>query len=103
MHSIEVVAEVETPVLQAKAPEGLRFEYKISSHRFSSGGVSLDLFEFYFALELSSHAAATILYDMIKKHARKRPRKLTINRKEITFDKAELQKVIEERINRKKK
>jgi hypothetical protein len=40
---------------------------------------------------------------MIKKHARKRPRKLTINRKEITFDKAELQKVIEERINRKKK
>jgi len=103
MHLIEILAEVETPVLQAKALEGMRFEYKISSHRFSSGGVSLDLFEFYFAIGLSSQATAMILYDLVKKHARKRPRKITINRQEITFDKAEIEKLIEERIARKMK
>jgi hypothetical protein len=84
-------------------PKDFQISYKTTRHFFSSGSPDLTLFIVSWGINLATNMLASYLYDLIKKHSRKNPEKITINRIEITFDKGEIQKVIEEHITREKK
>jgi hypothetical protein len=101
MATIEIISDAGVADFEGALPEGVRVEHITDYHEFDSTGGSWPVLEMIFS-GVSSSLVAAILYDVIKKAAKKRskeaPKSIQIDRTEIVFEHGEISKYIEERI-----
>jgi len=88
--------------IEADPQKDLEISYKTTRHRFSTTTPDICVCILSWTAGMTANLAAMLLYDLIKRYCRKPPEKITIDRYEITFDKGEIEKVIQEHITREK-
>lgn len=103
MFTFEIISDACVEDFEGSLPEGMRVEHVTDYHEFDSTGGSWPVLEMILS-GIPGNLVAAILYDVIKKAAKKRskeaPKRIQIDRTEIIFEQGEIARYIEERIKK---
>ena len=104
MFTIEIISDAGAADFEGALPEGMRVEHVSDYHEFDSTGGSWPVLQVIWDSGVPGSLVAAILYDVIKKAAKKRskeaPKRIQIDRTEIIFEQGEIARYIEERIKK---
>ena len=103
MFTIEIISDADTGDFEGMLPEGMRVEHVSDYHEFDSTGGSWPVLQVIWDSGVPGSLVAAILYDVIKKAAKKRsneapPKQIQIDRTEIDFERGEITRYVEEHI-----
>lgn len=103
MATIEIISDAGVADFEGTLPEGMRVEHVTDYHEFDSTGGTWPVLQVIWDSGVPGSLVAAILYDVIKKAAKKRsneapPKKIQIDRTEIEFERGEISRYVEERI-----
>lgn len=96
MNRIEIEAPIDLDDLAL--PAGVTAEERDTIIRFGADDSNITIFALSWVSGVSASMVATLLYNAIKKKTSHPPKKITIERTQVEFERGEIARFIQERI-----